>query len=941
MSDSDDPVSAVGTQEKRRRQESDSDSENDFIAFKKYKRKAAELRASLHQMSSDSEEDNGVKKIKKRQKLLQDEEGPNKKNDSVGSLTAEKDNPGRQFSSAQKNNENKVLKRQVELSGCEDSDTEIIANEEKENDIEKLRAKHLTERKKLQEGNCSSGDLIDYISCDDVTKKSPAKQETGRKSGNISDDSENSVQSSPSKQSMPINVKKCVDKLESSQEKCMFKEQVTVSESQNETLSISKSALESVNNEEKQQNTETKVKDGREAAFDSDSMDEAPLTTVAKKSLKQSESSTFSDREKYKEKQQNTKRKVKEGKEVVSDSDSVDKPLKTITKKTVKQRDSSADSDRENYKEKQKNAKRKVIDGKEMTSDSDSTEEPLKAIAKKTVKQRDSSTGSDRENYKEKQKSTKRKVKDGKEVTSDSDSTEEPLKTISKKTVKQRDSSTVSDRENYKEKQKSTKRKVKDGKEVTSDSDSTEEPLKTIAKKTVKQRDSSTGSDRENYKEKQKNTRTRVRNGRETASDSDSMEEESPKTIVKKNDKHRVSYPDSNKESRARKQQKDKTKMRDRIGHDSDSDEEKLFKAVPKKIIGKREGIPGEVSCKKKHPRAKKTIKSERLKDSDSDSEDAKPLNAFSKKTLRQGDGLCHANKESSKQKIQIVKTKINRRQGQVNDSDSEEEVSTEVSIAGKLRKITRGSESSSDKNSKVTKSKPSRQKEIRMYSTDSDDDEPLKMFKEKKEKQSRKREKSKETHRKNSDSDVEAEKSLKNCRQETRTISDSSDMTVDQSVRRKESQKYRKEGKAELILSDSAEESDVSAGNRIPKKAIKKESYGSASDVTSDALTNMTVVNAAQGMKGKQSAEDSNDSSDVDEHKSKKSGATKTSYHSMSSTETEDSSAATKTRKAEGIKKASSNKKSRKSSGSSTDSSDSDEKNSRKDKQEKGKKVS
>lgn len=842
MSDSDDPVSAVGTQQKRKRQESDSDSENDFIAFKEYKRKAAELKASMHQMSSDSEEDNGVKPKEKRQKLLQDEVGPNEKDDSLGSLTAEKDNLGRRFSIAQKNNENKVLKGQVELSGCEDSDTEIIANEEEENDKEKLRAKHLTERKKLQEGNCSSGDIVDCISCDDVTKKSPAKQDK-RKSGNISDDSEKSVHSSPSKQGMLINIKKSVDKPVSSQEKCMFKEQVTGSESQNETLSISKSALESVNNEEKQQNTETKEKDRREAAFDSDSMDEAPLMTVAKKSVKQRESSTCSDREKYEEKQQNIKRKVKEGKEVASDSDSLDEPLKTTAKKTVKQRDGFAGSDRENYREKQWN----------------------------------------------------------------------------------------------------TKRKVKDGEEVASDSDSTEEPLKTIAKKTVKQRDISTGSNRGNNKKKQQNTRTRLRGGRETASDSDSMEEESLKSIVKKNDKHGMSYPDSDKERRVRKQQKAKTKMRDRIEQDSDSDEEKLLKAVPKKIIGKRKNSPGE-SCKKKHPRAKKTIESGRLKDSDSDSEHEKPLNTFSKKTVRQRSGLYDANKESSKQKPQIVKTKINRREGQVNDSYSEEEVSTEDSIAGKLRKIRKGSESSPDKNSKVTKSKPNRQKEIRMCVSESDDDRHLKMFKERTEKQSRKREKGKETRRKHSDSDMEAEKFLKNSRQKTRTISDSSDMTVGQSVRRKESQKNHKKGKAEkleLIPSDSAEESDVSAGNRRSKKSIKKESYGSSSDVASDALASMTVVNAVQGMKGKQSTEDITDSSDVDEHKSKKSGETKTSYHSMSSTESEDSSAGTKTRKTEAIRKASSNKKSHKTSGSSADSSDSDEKNSRKDKQEKGKKVS
>ena len=892
MSDSDDPVSAVGTQQKRKRQESDSDSENDFIAFKEYKRKAAELKASMHQMSSDSEEDNGVKPKEKRQKLLQDEVGPNEKDDSLGSLTAEKDNLGRRFSIAQKNNENKVLKGQVELSGCEDSDTEIIANEEEENDKEKLRAKHLTERKKLQEGNCSSGDIVDCISCDDVTKKSPAKQDK-RKSGNISDDSEKSVHSSPSKQGMLINIKKSVDKPVSSQEKCMFKEQVTGSESQNETLSISKSALESVNNEEKQQNTETKEKDRREAAFDSDSMDEAPLMTVAKKSVKQRESSTCSDREKYEEKQQNIKRKVKEGKEVASDSDSLDEPLKTTAKKTVKQRDGFA--------------------------------------------------GSDRENYREKQWNTKRKVKDGEEVASDSDSVDKPLKTIAKKIVKQRDSSTDSDRANNKDKQHTTLAKENNGREVASDYDSSEEPLKTIAKKTVKQRDISTGSNRGNNKKKQQNTRTRLRGGRETASDSDSMEEESLKSIVKKNDKHGMSYPDSDKERRVRKQQKAKTKMRDRIEQDSDSDEEKLLKAVPKKIIGKRKNSPGE-SCKKKHPRAKKTIESGRLKDSDSDSEHEKPLNTFSKKTVRQRSGLYDANKESSKQKPQIVKTKINRREGQVNDSYSEEEVSTEDSIAGKLRKIRKGSESSPDKNSKVTKSKPNRQKEIRMCVSESDDDRHLKMFKERTEKQSRKREKGKETRRKHSDSDMEAEKFLKNSRQKTRTISDSSDMTVGQSVRRKESQKNHKKGKAEkleLIPSDSAEESDVSAGNRRSKKSIKKESYGSSSDVASDALASMTVVNAVQGMKGKQSTEDITDSSDVDEHKSKKSGETKTSYHSMSSTESEDSSAGTKTRKTEAIRKASSNKKSHKTSGSSADSSDSDEKNSRKDKQEKGKKVS
>ena len=942
MSDSDDPVSAVGTQQKRKRQESDSDSENDFIAFKEYKRKAAELKASMHQMSSDSEEDNGVKPKEKRQKLLQDEVGPNEKDDSLGSLTAEKDNLGRRFSIAQKNNENKVLKGQVELSGCEDSDTEIIANEEEENDKEKLRAKHLTERKKLQEGNCSSGDIVDCISCDDVTKKSPAKQDK-RKSGNISDDSEKSVHSSPSKQGMLINIKKSVDKPVSSQEKCMFKEQVTGSESQNETLSISKSALESVNNEEKQQNTETKEKDRREAAFDSDSMDEAPLMTVAKKSVKQRESSTCSDREKYEEKQQNIKRKVKEGKEVASDSDSLDEPLKTTAKKTVKQRDGFAGSDRENYREKQWNTKRKVKDGEEVASDSDSTEEPLKTIAKKIVKQRDSSSGSDGENNKEKQQNTKRKVKDGEEVASDSDSVDKPLKTIAKKIVKQRDSSTDSDRANNKDKQHTTLAKENNGREVASDYDSSEEPLKTIAKKTVKQRDISTGSNRGNNKKKQQNTRTRLRGGRETASDSDSMEEESLKSIVKKNDKHGMSYPDSDKERRVRKQQKAKTKMRDRIEQDSDSDEEKLLKAVPKKIIGKRKNSPGE-SCKKKHPRAKKTIESGRLKDSDSDSEHEKPLNTFSKKTVRQRSGLYDANKESSKQKPQIVKTKINRREGQVNDSYSEEEVSTEDSIAGKLRKIRKGSESSPDKNSKVTKSKPNRQKEIRMCVSESDDDRHLKMFKERTEKQSRKREKGKETRRKHSDSDMEAEKFLKNSRQKTRTISDSSDMTVGQSVRRKESQKNHKKGKAEkleLIPSDSAEESDVSAGNRRSKKSIKKESYGSSSDVASDALASMTVVNAVQGMKGKQSTEDITDSSDVDEHKSKKSGETKTSYHSMSSTESEDSSAGTKTRKTEAIRKASSNKKSHKTSGSSADSSDSDEKNSRKDKQEKGKKVS
>ena len=939
MSDSDNPVSAVGTQQKRRRQESDSDSENDFIEFKKYKRKAAELKARMQQMSSDSEEDNCVKPIQKRQKLLQDGEGPNEKDDSLGSLTAEKGNLGRRFSSAQKNNENRALKGQVEISGCEDSDSEIIANEEEENDKKKLRAKHLTERKKLQEGNCSSGDLVDCISCDDVTKKSPAKEDK-RKSENISDDSENSVHSSSSKQGMPINFKKSVDKTVSSQEKCMFREQVTGSESQNEILNISKSALESVNNEEKQQNTETKVKDGREAAFDSDSMDEAPPMTVAKKSVKERESSTCSDRKKYEEKQQNIKRKVKDGEEVASDSDSTQEPLKTIAKKIVKQRDSSTGSDRKNNKEKQQNTKRKVKDGEEMATDSDSTEEPLKTIAKKIVKQRDSSTGSDRDNYKEKQQNTKRKVKDGKEVPSDSDSVDKPLKTLAKKIVKQRHSSTDSDGVNNKDKQQTSTAKVNSGREVASDYDSSEEPLKTVAKKTVKQRGISTGLDRGNNKEKQQNARTRVRGGRETASDSDSMEEESLKSTVRKNDKHGVSYPASDKDRRVSKQQKAKRKMRDRLGQDSDSEEEKLLKAVPKKIIGKREDNPGEVSCKKKHPRAKKTIKSGRLKDSGSDSEDEKPVNTFSKKTVRQRGGLYDAT--SSKQKPQIVKTKIHRREGQVNDSYSEEEVSAEDSIEGKLRKITKGSESSPDKNSKVTKSKPNRQKEIRMHTSDSDDDDGLlKMFKEKTEKQSRKREKGKETCRKYYDSDMEAEKSVKNSRQETRTISDSSYMTVDQSVRPKESQKNHKKGKAELILSDSAEESDVSAGNGRSKKTIKKDSYGSASDVASDALENMAVVNAVQGMKGKQSTEDTTDSSDVDEHKSKKSGESKTSYHAMSSTESEDSSAGTKTRKTEAIRKASSNKNSHKTSGSSVDSSDCDEKNSRKYEQEKGKKVS
>jgi hypothetical protein len=1033
MSHSDDHVSALETQ-KRRRQESDSDSENDFRVVKKYKRKGAELRASLQQMSSDSEEDNDVKSVKKRQKLFQDKEGSSKKLDTLGSLIAENVNLGKKFSSAHKKNKNKVLKNQVEVSGYEDCDTEIIANEEDEDDTKKLGSKHLTERKKLQDRNCSSDDLVDCISCDDVTKKSSAKQETRRQSGNISDD-ENSIQSSPSKQSMQIHVKKSVDKPESSKRECMLKEQVTSSESQDETSDISKSALEAVKNEEKQQNRETKVKDGRDAAPDSDSIEEEPLKTATKKSVKQRDSPAASDRENNKEKQQTMEAKLRDGREVASDSDSMEEEtLKTVVKKSFQQRDSFTGSDRENSKEEQQNAKTKVK--REVASDSDSLEEEThKTVVKKSIKHRDSSTGSDRENSKQEQQNATTKVKGRREAAPDSDSMEEePLKTVTKKSVKQKESSTGSDRENSKDKQQNAKTKLKDGREVASDSDSMEEetlktvakksikhrdistgsdrekskdkqqnamtklnggreaapdsdsmqeePLKIVTKKSVKKRESSTGSGRENSKDKQQNSKTKmkdgrevafdsdsmeeetlktvakkivkqrgsstdtdrekrqtikanVNNGREAASDSDSLEEESLKTIAKKSAKHRVSSPDSRKEGRARKQQKAKTKIRDKVGKDSDSDEEKLSKTIPKKIIGKREGSAGEESCKKKQLRAKTTIKGGRQKRSDSDSEDEKPLNTISKNTIRQRDGLNNANRKN-------VKTKTNRRQGQFRDPDSEEEVSTEDSTAGKLRKVRRGSESSSD-DSKLNKSKPKTQKEIRTYSSDSDDNGPLKRLEAKTEiKQTRRREKGKETSGKNADSDMEAGKSFKNSGQETHTNSDPSDMTVDQSVSQKESQKNHKKGKAEkteLIVSDSAEELDVSAGNR-KSKTVKEESYGSASDVASDALTKMRVANAVKGMKGKQSTEDSTDSSDVDEHKSKKtSSETKTSYHCMSSTESEDSGAGTKTRKTEAIKKAPTKKKSHKSSGSSSDSSDSDEENSRKDKQEKGKK--
>jgi hypothetical protein len=519
-----------------------------------------------------------------------------------------------------------------------------------------------------------------------------------------------------------------------------------------------------------------------------------------------------------------------------------------------------------------------------------------------------------------------------------------------RKRAKQRDSFPGAHRQNYKERHQNTKIKVKDGRAAASDPDSMdEEPLKTVAKKRAKQRDSSAGSDRENDKERHQNTKIKMKDGGEAAFVSGSVEEEPLKTVQKKSAEYRVSYPDSRKEGRARKQQKAKSKMRDEIGKDSDSDseDEKPLNTVSTKLASRH--TTGDSSTEESKRKWQKKTKVEIIRKRDSvselDSEDEKPLNSTSEKTVRQRDDLNDTSRESSKKRQQSVTTKINRREGKVYDSDSEGEVSTEDSVTGKLRKLRKRAESHSEKDSKLNKSKPKIQKEIGTCSSDSDDDGPLKMLAERTEiKQIRKKQQGKETNRKKSDFDMEAEKPLNTSRQELHTSSDSSGMTFDQSMRQKKSQKNHKKGKAEktkLTVSDSAEESDVSAGNRKSTKTVKKKNHGSSSDVASDALTKVRVSNAVKGIKGKQSTEGSTDSSDVDECRfKKKNSESKTSYHSMSSTESEDTVAGSKMRKLEAIKKASTKNKAHKSSDSSSDSSDSDDKNFRKDKQEKGKKA-
>ncbi|PNF18889.1 hypothetical protein B7P43_G01372, partial [Cryptotermes secundus] len=548
MSDSD-PVSAPVRWEKRKRQDSDTGSENSFMLSEGHKETAVKITAKLQHVDSDSEEDNELQPAKKRQTFLHDKQDSSNSQFKPGSIKAE---PGKKvndvFINKHKENKNTVGKK-VEHSGYDKSD---ISDDEKEEDSTKpLGMNYMPERENLQDENCGSADSGDPVNSigDDMKGKSRMKWET-RESENVSED-ENSIKSSALKQSVQILCKKYIEVRKSPQNKSKPKQQLTSSDTDNEkSPNILKYALESDQDFKSSNQCEslkmqkkivTAVENRKGKNSDSDCDGEKSLKVASVKTAKHEDSSDASSRESSNDKQQNTKSKAKDGREKTSNSHSEEeKALNTTVTKSADQSGISHDSGKEGKTEKQEMPRTKKRARIEIDSDSDEVEGKLLKTVPKTAAKKDFSCGPDREGQRKKQQRAKTTGTSG----SQRDSEEKmSRKDVLKKTAEEGSSSGNSDREDNERKPQKQRVKVKarQRKDSYSESNSEEEkPLKTLSKKITEEEeeeeDGSSDCERKGGKRKQQNQKVKVRARRRNVSDSesDSGEEKPLKTLSKR-----------------------------------------------------------------------------------------------------------------------------------------------------------------------------------------------------------------------------------------------------------------------------------------------------------------------------------------------------------------------------------------------------------------------
>jgi hypothetical protein len=583
MSDSDSPVSSPVGHEKQTGQESDGGSENGLRVFERCKRKIAETAAKQQQMDSDTEEDNDMKPINKRQKLQGEKE------DSKNNQYSETDKPvevlGSAFSKTHKKNKNEFLEKEMEYSDCEESDTDRSGDEKEESAEKPLRAEYVPERKVPHDENCSSDDSHDrqeknkiqfsddkslllknkvhsQVSfnssvCNGVENKSSSKEETSRESGNNSED-HNSIKSSLSKHSVQGQGKRSVAVADSSKMKSEPREHLPNSESEDKkSLNISQCALESDQDSKcsskrneslkenfQEANSACNVKDEGSNMMElpekdqsshkprSNSDSEENELQATDEALVQGGGANYSEREvRKKQREQELVMAAESIKGKNSDSDSDEKPLKMVSNKTTKQRENLSDSGRED-REEQQNMKIKEKSGRGKVSYLDSDKgKSLKPVLKRIVIQGDMSSDFGKEGNLKKQQKGKTKMRAGREKDSDSDSEEEkPLKIVLKKTTEKGGSASDSGREDSRRRQQKAKRKVeaKRRKNYDSESDSEEEkPLKTMSNKNISHRGGASDTNREGRKKKQQNVMAKVNTRKEKVSDMDSEEEKS------------------------------------------------------------------------------------------------------------------------------------------------------------------------------------------------------------------------------------------------------------------------------------------------------------------------------------------------------------------------------------------------------------------------------